>query len=185
MVKDVIQIEILLKKYYPRKYINSTGGLLKKRISKRAVRYALTFKEDEFKKRKSLSKLWVIPDLPIKALIKRIKRVGIHGEEKFRNFSMQEIIETLEQGNDYLACFYFLDKYSKKLLLSNAFLVSDDDSFKQYLFNFVDEEKERLTKEYQQIKKAKEPFEVIPDLIEDIHEIFGKKLIPMISIKSL
>lgn len=185
MARDAIRRKTSLKKEHARKYINSTGGLLKKRISKRALRYALTFQEDEFKRRKGLSKLWAIPDLPIKALLKRIKRNGIRKEERFKSYSIEQIIEIFEKGTDHLTCFYFLDKYAKKMLLTNAFLAANDDSLNKYFFGFLNEEKERLIKEYKQMKQAQEPFELLPDLIEDIDDIFRKKLLPMISVKTL
>ena len=143
------------------------------------------FREAEFRKRKGLSKLWIIRENSLKAVLRRIKNVGIRRQEKFKSFSMKQIIEILEKKSDLQACFYFLDKYSKKQLLTNAFLACEDDSLRRFFFDFVDSEKARLIEEHKQMDQAEDPFQMIPELIEDIDDIFRKKLLPWISVKNL
>ena len=136
LLRKAVQKMTAISKQHARKYINSISGLLKKWISKRNAQYASAYRQSEFRSTRGLSKLWSIRDHPLKAVLRQIKRIWIRRKEKFMIFSMKQIIEILEKREDHLACFYFLNKYSRKLLLSNAFIACNNKTLETLFFDF-------------------------------------------------
>ena len=81
---------------------------MKKRIRNKEDALIEKFQKEIFLRRKGISKLWKIPNHPIKRLIRRLKLHGFRSKCIYNVYSFEQIILILKDKKDYECCMYFI-----------------------------------------------------------------------------